>query len=290
MLVTAVLVVAVPGVPSALGQTEEQSNLDRFVFEVSSIRPDGPGGFGAHVSFGNARYEVAHVPVNELLHEAYGVEDIQLQNMPKWLSDESFTVEATIAPETMDALSRLTPDARRAARQHMLQALLADRFHLVVRQEKKELPVYVLTVAPNGPKLRPADLSNQYENGVRYPNGMVLGPRVVGYEFGSGSIKMAGQGGTIRQLVDRLNQNLSIHLQRVFLDETKIDGIYDFELDFSVPWVTVFGFIPADRDVPEDRNDSLFSAMEHQLGLKLISAKRLVPVITIEQVERPTEN
>ena len=74
--------------------------------------------------------------------------------MPKWLSDESFTVEATIAPETMDALSRLTPDARRAARQHMLQALLADRFHLVVRQEKKELPMFMsLTVAPNGPKL-----------------------------------------------------------------------------------------------------------------------------------------
>ena len=82
---------------------------------------------------------------------------------------------------------------------------------------------------------------------------MVLGPRVVGYEFGSGSIKMAGQGGAIRQLVDRLNQNLSIHLQRVFLDEIEDRrGSTTLSWTSSVPWVTVFGFIPADRGVPED--------------------------------------
>ena len=40
----------------------------------------------------------------------------------------------------------------------------------------------------------------------------------------------------------------------------------------------------------EEQGDSLFSAIQSQLGLKLISAKRPVPVITIGHVERPTEN
>lgn len=273
------------------GQAAEKPNLDRFVYEVISIRPDRPGGIGggARVSIGDARLEVRHLPLNELVHLAYGVEDLQIQNMPKWMSQESFSVEAIVDPEITEALRKLDPDIRRAAHQHMMQALLEDRFHLVVREEKKELLVYVLTVAPNGPKLSVADPNNQYENGVTYPSGP-LGPHKVGYAFGQGSIKIPGQGGTIRQLIDLLNQKLSPHLQRPFVDETNLKGIYDFELDFSVPWVTSFGFIPPGRDVREDSGDSLFSAIQNQLGLKLISAKRPVPVITIEQVEHPTEN
>jgi len=275
----------------AFGQTAEEPNLDRFVYEVVSIRPDRPGsvGGGARASIGDTRLEISHLPLNELVHIAYGVEDLQLQSMPKWMSQETFSVEATIDPEITEALQKLDPDIRRAAHRHMLQAMLADRFHLMVREEKKELPVYVLTVAPNGPKMQAADPSNQYENGVTYPSGP-LGPRKVGYAFGRGSIKMPGQGVTIRQLVERLNQRLSVHFQRPFVDETGLRGIYDFELDFSVPWVTEYGFIPPGREVPEDQGDSLFSAIQSQLGLKLISAKRPVPVITIEQVERPTEN
>jgi len=273
------------------GQAAEEPNLDRYVYEVSSIRPDRPGsvGGGARVSITDTRLEVSHLPLSELVHLAYGVEDLQIQNMPKWAIQESLSVEATVDPEITEALRKLDPDLRRAARRHMLQALLVDRFHLVVQEEQKELPAYVLKVAANGPKLQPADPSNQYENGVTYPGGP-LGPRKVGYAFGQGSIKMPGQGVTIRQLVERLNQRLSVHFQRVFVDETKLEGIYDFELDFSVPWVTEYGFIPPGRDVREEQGDSLFSAIQSQLGLKLISAKRPVPVITIEQVERPTEN
>jgi uncharacterized protein (TIGR03435 family) len=286
-----VFVIEATRASSVFGQTAEEPNLDRFVYEVISIRPDRPGGIGggARVSIGDTRLEVSHLPLNELVHLAYGVEDLQIQNMPKWMAQESFSVEATVDPEITEALRKLEPDVRRAAHRHMLQTLLADRFHLVVREEKKELPVYVLTVAPNGAKLQPADPSNQYENGVTYPGGP-LGPRKVGYAFGEGSIKIAGQGGTIRQLVERLNQMLSVHFQRPFVDETELKGIYDFELDFSVPWVTEYGFIPPGRDVREEQGDSLFSAIQSQLGLKLVSAKRPVPVITIEVVEHPTEN
>jgi uncharacterized protein (TIGR03435 family) len=35
----------------------------------------------------------------------------------------------------------------------MVQVLLADRFQLIVRSDKRELPVYAITVAKSGPKL-----------------------------------------------------------------------------------------------------------------------------------------
>jgi uncharacterized protein (TIGR03435 family) len=38
----------------------------------------------------------------------------------------------------------------------MLQTLLADRFHLKIHHETRDLPAYALVLAKNGPKLRPS--------------------------------------------------------------------------------------------------------------------------------------
>src|SRR5262249_54960236 len=43
----------------------------------------------------------------------------------------------------------------------MLQTLLADRFQLKIRRETKELPVYAVTVAKNGPKLEKAKIEEK---------------------------------------------------------------------------------------------------------------------------------
>jgi uncharacterized protein (TIGR03435 family) len=43
----------------------------------------------------------------------------------------------------------------------MLQALLADRFKLVIHGETKEIPVYALVVGKGGPKLQKADIEEK---------------------------------------------------------------------------------------------------------------------------------
>ena len=48
--------------------------------------------------------------------------------------------------------------ARREKMRLMLQALLADRFKLVMRKETKELPIYAVVVAKGGPKLEKAKI------------------------------------------------------------------------------------------------------------------------------------
>ena len=49
----------------------------------------------------------------------------------------------------------------------MIQSLLADRFKLGVSHETKELPVYALVIAKNGPKLQEAKPGDTYPNGMK---------------------------------------------------------------------------------------------------------------------------
>jgi uncharacterized protein (TIGR03435 family) len=248
------------------------------------------------VMFASSRYEAAHVTLKELIREAYGVEDIQIQNDPKWMDSDTFTVNASVDNATLEALAKLAHEQRKVARQHMLQALLTDRFHLVLKQETKELPIYSLTVAKDGPNLRNADPKGTYENGVHFQNGGVVGPHVVYYEFIAGAIKMKGQGASMDQLVERMNQKLSGQLGRKFVNNTAIAGNYDFDLDFKVPWLTAFGPMANSMPLSDDGTASpssefsLFSAMQEQLGLKLKSTKGPVQILSIVHVEQPSEN
>jgi uncharacterized protein (TIGR03435 family) len=271
---------------------------DAFSFEVISIHPDPPDSVGgsARVSFGSSRYIAEHITAKSLLRQAYGVEDLQILNDPKWIDTTSFTIDATIDTTTAIALSRLNGEADRLARQHMLQALLSDRFHLVVRRETEERSIYSLTVAPGGPKLKKADPLNNYENGAKMFDGTPLGPHVIYYQFIAGDIQMKGQGASIGQLSNRLNQEVSKHVGRTFVDNTGITGRYDFELDFTVPWKTTFGMLAPGADFIDDSqgettaHSPLHQALKEQLGLMIKSAKGPVPVIFVVHVENPSEN
>lgn len=61
-------------------------------------------------------------------------------------------------------------------------------------------------------------------------------------------------------------------------NDTGLGGEYDFTLE----WV---------QDVSaDDPGPSLFTALREQLGLRLVSAETLAPVIVIEHIERPSDN
>lgn len=65
-----------------------------------------------------------------------------------------------------DALRKLSPQQKKLEKQRMLQALLTDRFRLTPHRETKELPVYELIIAENGPKLQEAKPGETYPNGI----------------------------------------------------------------------------------------------------------------------------
>ncbi len=191
----------------------------------------------------------------------------------------------------VEKLQTLSPEQRRRETQHMLQALLANRFQLVLHRETKELPGYALVVAKSGPKLHDAKPGDTYPNGMKGPDGkpgeglMIMG--------GNGG-PVTGQGIPIRNLVRLLSQQLG----RTILDETGLTGKYDFTLQWApderagpMSAATQGGGSRSDDAPPPDSSrPSLFTAIQEQLGLKLESRKVPVEMLVIDHVAAPSEN
>jgi uncharacterized protein (TIGR03435 family) len=80
-------------------------------------------------------------------------------------------------------------------------------------------------------------------------------------------------------------------LDRSVVDKTGISGKYDFDLEWADD-ETQFGGKLRQRTSAEDGSDKpdFFAAIQQQLGLRMDATKRLVEVLVIDQVERPSEN
>ena len=115
--------------------------------------PAGPlsEGMATHLGFVGGpgsgdpgRITFTGVTLKNLRARAYGLKPSQISG-PGWLESEHYDVLATLPPGTNAAKFSL-----------MLQKLLTNRFQITSRRETRQLPVYNLTVAPGGPRLRPA--------------------------------------------------------------------------------------------------------------------------------------
>jgi len=139
-----------------------------------------------------------------------------------------------------------------------MQAVLRDRLGLVLRAETKDLPVYALTVAKGGHKLAP--------------------PTERGFGMRTGRDRIAASGASIKQLTD----SLSSLLGRPVINETGLEGPFDFNLQWTPD---------AQLATPgENAGASIFAAIQEQLGLKLESKKGPVSVFVVEKIEKPSEN
>jgi uncharacterized protein (TIGR03435 family) len=157
--------------------------------------------------------------------------------------------------------------------QLMLRTLLADRFKLKVRTEKKRLPVYVLTVG-NG--------------GVRFPKSVLRD--CAGTPSPCGFRKAGPASGVIGSSVrlDGLAGVLSVFLDRSVIDRSGVADAFDMNLPpFSrgaqLPGATADG-APVDVSAP-----SVFAVLR-DVGLRLEPANELLDVYVVEHVEKPTEN
>ncbi len=196
------------------------------------------------------RFRAVSVTPHELLLYAFGVRDSQLIGGPDWLMKDKFDVEAVTG--TSDDLNRTTL-------QPLLQAMFADRFQLKFHYEDRELPVYSLTVAKGGPKLTVHAGEGQPMTGIR---------------SSSGKQAVNARKTTMKRLAEVLGQQGD----RLVLDNTGLDGEYDFKLQWT------------DLATVDSGDPSLFTAIQEQLGLKLEPGKGRVQVTVIDSVGRPSEN
>jgi uncharacterized protein (TIGR03435 family) len=149
----------------------------------------------------------------------------------------------------------------------MMQALLAERFKLQIHHEMREMPVYELVLAKNGPKLK-ASADDARKSAQTGPVG---GPNGRNHQV---NLTKA----TIDELIDMI-ENLP-GLDRPVLNKTGLTGTYDMKLIYTLD--------PMKDSDPGDI--SLLMAMQEQLGLKLESQKAMFDFVVVDHAEKPSGN
>src|SRR5579863_4103600 len=144
-----------------------------YQFEVASIRPsnpDAPGGYMTILGSGSDRFSARSLELMLLIRAAYGIPmgagDNRIAGGPNWLRSEKYDVDATIDAKVVDELKTLSREQRMQVQQEMLQAFFAERCKLAIHRETKNLAIYTLVVAKNGPKLNDANPGETTSMGI----------------------------------------------------------------------------------------------------------------------------
>jgi uncharacterized protein (TIGR03435 family) len=240
--------------------TYAQAPATPMRFEVATIKPTDPAFRGILVGAQGGIFSARGFTLKDLIAYAYGIDNRQILNVPKLLESERYDV--TGKPEKE---GRPNPTEAKL----MLQALLSDRFQLQFHRETKKVPVYILTVAKGGSKMKP-----RTEGDGGAPRSMLFqGPKLPGR-----NLSVADLAGGLQKMV----------LDRPVMDKTGLTGNFDFDLVWRPDLVQVGGrggAIPADVDVPD-----LFTAIQEQLGLKLEPQNEEMEVIVVDKSEKPSDN
>jgi uncharacterized protein (TIGR03435 family) len=224
-------------------------------FDVASVKPNTTGGNGIGgrgICFAGGGVSVRNMPLSLVIEQAFEIREPQIIGRPAWLNSDRFDIEAK--PE-----SRVARDQCQA----MLRQLLADRFQLVTHRETRQLPVYRLLVARNGPKLRKVD------------PGAPLGIR----QFSNSTGLIDTRGTSMPQLAGMLA--MTGEVENLVQDGTGLEGYFEFVLKWSPPGAAAeFATGP-----------TLFTALQEQLGLRLEAGKGNVEVLVIDRIQKaPTGN
>ena len=269
----AVAALAAVFVPFMIGILRAQTlpPAPAYGYEVASIHRSAPDQTNQPIGIGPGPHgglRTVNTPVMLMVTFAYGVMNYQIDGAPRWVSSERYDV--TLTPEKAEVAPSPGPESNlkdvtewQDRNKQRMQAVLRDRFGLVLRAETHELPVYALVQTKSGAKLAMHAAGD---------------PRAFFYSNRPGQVE--GTGATSSMLAGMLSRELGHPVN----DETGLSGQYDFKLDWT-----------PDAELADGSNNaaagpSIFAALTDQLGLRLESKKGPVQVYVIEKIEHPTEN
>ena len=288
------------GVPVAGGALLAQARVvvaaDAPRFDTASIRSIGPmrpsGGGRGPLHF-EREANVIHtesprlqsndfrvglgLPLHGLIQAAYGVSRLRVVGGPAWVTSELFVIKATAAgaPRPDQTIDRL-------------RSLLADRFKLTMRRETRTMPVYELAVAPGGIRIAPMQPDECIPRGTPWDKIPLEGPFFMC--GGGGRMTMLSQSPETRTIprwarVARIEfgdidiagaiETIAGQVERPIVDRTNFTARFNLLLEFA----------PASD--PTASGPSLFTALEEQLGLRLVEAQAPIEMLVIESAERP---
>jgi uncharacterized protein (TIGR03435 family) len=261
-------------------------------FEVASVKTNKSG--DGRIMIANqpgGRFTATNVPLRLLIRNAYQLQDFQIVGAPDWITSEHFDIAAKAEGDIPPS----PPGGPPGPMQLMMQALLAERFKLVVHRDTRELQTYALVLARSdrklGAQLRASAVDcaamMRGRNGAPPPGPPPVNERPqCGMRIGPG--QMSGGGLPMSQFATVL----APLVQRFVVDRTGLTGNYDIDLTFTPDQMPQGTPPPGAPPLPpiDPNGPSIFTAIQEQLGLKLDAQRGPVSVLVIDGVERPTEN
>jgi uncharacterized protein (TIGR03435 family) len=241
-------------------------------FDVASIKENKSSAGMMSITNTPDGFESVNISLRTLIANAYGIKQDLIFGAPNWADSKGFDINAKVAGSDVELFRKLSPRQRPS----MLQALLVERFHLSVHTETKILPTYDLIIAKGGSKMKEAvpDLppteGEENEEYQKRGGSMTMGPG----EFTGHDLPMASVTG-----------QLSYMVHRTVNDKTGLIGKYDLTLKYASEDGS-----KKDDGTTEAPPPSIFTAVQEQLGLKLISTKGPVETLVIDHAEIPSEN
>lgn len=226
-------------------------------FEVASVKIPPPHVIGQpyDITIGDIRngaVTFTNASLADCIRFAYGLSSNLQLSAPDWI---------TSAESRYDIQAKAPPGATPDQIRQMMQALLAERFTLKFHHEQRALNYYALVVGKDGPRMPEPTAAP-----VTVPAGV------------NGQLRILSNRMPMAEVVS----SLSRYMHALVVDETGLAG----EFEVKLVWT------PDDRPVPEDqRGASVFTAVQEQLGLKLVSRKGPMEVMVIDRAEKiPTSN
>jgi uncharacterized protein (TIGR03435 family) len=219
--------------------------------------------------------------LRSLIGEAYGYSlgqlgDKELIGTENWMNTQLFDVHAKVdstnverlkalaKADTMMATVRELATRTPSYRMLMLQRVLEDRFQLKMHYEQRVMPIYEMTLAKGGVRMKTAHPTDPEHGSMQMSNGKLSGDNVP------------------MSFIPKI-LGLVPDVERPVIDKTDTEGNYDFEVHWS----------PMGDSGQNGSNGSgpaLFTALEEQAGLKLKASKGPVWVIVVDHAEIPPEN
>ncbi len=276
VVAAAALAIGLPVVVGAIDQTPApRSSVPVGIrFETASVKRADPNERGRVFGFTleTGRLRLVNLTLDSIVRAAYGVEfphSIPMERMsggPEWMASDRFTIEAT-------AGRAVTPGEMAG----MLRTLLAERFTLVTRVEPREQAVFhLIPVTPGrlGPKLRKSDVDCK---------------TAARCGIGGGPGRMLLSASPMSLLAETLNELTD----RPVFDRSGFEGSFDGALEWAPAPEELLHFGGPDASAAARAPEpgvSIYTALQEQFGLRLVSTRGPVDFLVIVGASHPSEN
>jgi len=219
-------------------------------FEVATLKlSPPPEGDLININLGrvqNGKLTLANVTLGDCLKFAWNLSSNAQFAGPAWLNEK---------PVRFDIVAQTKPGTSPQQIRLVLQNLLADRLKLTTHVEKREITYLALVPAKNGPKLQQAKPDAPQNTDPQMP----------------GKLNHNAMG------MDLLTRLLARFERDTVIDQTGLPGQFEIHLEWE----------PATRNNPDSPSGpSVYTALQEQLGLRLIRQKGPVDILIVDHAEQ----